>query len=217
MKSTAISVYQQKRTEVREGRFQPPAIKRCSCTVNELLDDYLESCMARQIRDPRILSGRLRIWREAIGKKSARMVSVGDIESALLKYANGKPLGPNHTRRAEKRAPATVKRALIALKSCFPGEKTGSHRTDLPLHWEDYLEEAGIEDFRWHDLRHTTASRLAMSGVDLYTIAKILGHSDLSMTVRYAHLAPGYLQEAMKKLAGYAHSKTDTKTGTNEE
>ena len=51
------------------------------------------------------------------------------------------------------------------------------------------LERAGIEDFRFHDLRHTFASWYMMNGGDLYELAKILGHSNIKMTERYAKLA----------------------------
>ena len=76
--------------------------------------------------------------------------------------------------------------------------KNGIKNTD----WKRYLREAGIEDFHWHDLRHTFASRLAMRGVDLFTVSKLLGHSTLEMTQRYAHLAPDYLQNAVEGLVG---------------
>ena len=49
------------------------------------------------------------------------------------------------------------------------------------------LKDAGIENFRIHDLRHTYGTRLAQSGVDLYTIAKLLGQKDIRSTQRYAH------------------------------
>ena len=56
-------------------------------------------------------------------------------------------------------------------------------------HADDLLERAGIKDFRFHDLRHTFASWYMMNGGDLYELAKILGHSNIKMTERYAKLA----------------------------
>ena len=55
--------------------------------------------------------------------------------------------------------------------------------------WVKALERAKIKNFRWHDLRHTAASYLAMSGISPLEIAKILGHRTLEMTMRYSHLA----------------------------
>jgi len=61
------------------------------------------------------------------------------------------------------------------------------------------LHRVGITDACCHTLRHTAASRRVMAGVDLYTVKKILGHRDTSTTERYAHLAPGFLQEAVNR------------------
>ena len=55
------------------------------------------------------------------------------------------------------------------------------------------LEQVGIEDFRFHDLRHTFASWYMMNGGDLYELAKILGHSNIKMTERYAKLGKRHI------------------------
>jgi integrase len=59
---------------------------------------------------------------------------------------------------------------------------------------------AGIVDFRFHDPRHTAGSWLSMSGKDINTISKILGHKDVRMSVRYSHLSTQYLGEAVNCL-----------------
>lgn len=64
------------------------------------------------------------------------------------------------------------------------------------------LERAGIEGFRWHDLRHTFASRLVMAGVPLHTVQTLLGHKTIVTTMRYAHLSPGHLREAVERIEG---------------
>jgi integrase len=70
----------------------------------------------------------------------------------------------------------------------FPG-KNPQKPIDLRCAWEKALKETGIEDFRWHDLRHSTASYLAMNKASLAEIAEVLGHKTLSMVKRYAHLS----------------------------
>jgi integrase len=93
--------------------------------------------------------------------------------------------------------------AIVTLKVVHArGEGNGrvfqSEKTGEPLengrHWfDDAVIEAGIKDFRWHDLRHTFASRLRTKGTPLEDIADLLGHKSLTMTRRYAHLWPNNL------------------------
>lgn len=81
----------------------------------------------------------------------------------------------------------------------FPG-KNGDKLESVKKAWARILKLAQIKNFRWHDLRHHFASRLAMGGVDLNTILELLGHSDIQMTLRYAHLAPQHKAKAVAVL-----------------
>lgn len=62
------------------------------------------------------------------------------------------------------------------------------------------LKKAGIEDFKFHDLRHTFASQLVRNGVDLFVVQKLLGHANPKMTQRYAHLQQEQLRDAIRKI-----------------
>ncbi|MDP2786238.1 MAG: site-specific integrase [Sulfurimicrobium sp.] len=72
---------------------------------------------------------------------------------------------------------------------------------DLETTWRAALRTAAITDFHWHDLRHTAASYLTMSGVSLVEVAKVLGHRTLAMVARYSHLSDEHIVATGEKLA----------------
>lgn len=93
-------------------------------------------------------------------------------------------------------------RSLIEDRLFPPTTKSKkSEFLNLRAPWEDALKAAKITDFHWHDLRHTAASYLAMSGVSLVEIAKVLGHRTLAMVARYAHLSDEHIVTTGIKLA----------------
>ena len=71
----------------------------------------------------------------------------------------------------------------------------------LSYRWHHVREKVGLKDFRWHDLRHTTASFLAQNGASLPEIGHVLGHSSPSITAKYAHLVAGQPVTGADKLA----------------
>lgn len=81
----------------------------------------------------------------------------------------------------------------------FPG-RNGGVLNNVNKAWASVRAAAGLRNFRFHDLRHTFASTLVQEGVDLNTVRELLGHSSISMTLRYSHLAPSNRIDAVEKL-----------------
>ncbi|MHA1575141.1 MAG: tyrosine-type recombinase/integrase [Alphaproteobacteria bacterium] len=120
------------------------------------------------------------------------------------------------TKNAEKRSMTLPKFAMSVLNFyrkrldkdelfLFPSNN-GLKPMDIRRPWKNALKKAEIEDFRFHDLRHTTASYLVMGGASLVEVAEILGHKTLQMVQRYAHLSEGHkkkvIEDYSKKMFG---------------
>lgn len=93
---------------------------------------------------------------------------------------------------------AKVRRIDTAL--LFPSKIKPQQPIELKKAWQTALNKAQIENFHWHDLRHCTASYLAMDGASLAEIAEVLGHKTLSMVKRYAHLSDGHVSNVVASM-----------------
>ena len=80
--------------------------------------------------------------------------------------------------------------------------EAGTKIRNLHRGYYNALRRAKIEDFRFHDIRHTFATRLVQAGIDLYKVATLLGHKDIKMTQRYAHHYPESLRDGVEVLDG---------------
>lgn len=82
----------------------------------------------------------------------------------------------------------------------FPSRIDPKRPADLRSAFNYALKRAGIEDFRWHDLRHSAASYLAMNGASLAEIAEVLGHKTLAMVKRYSHLSEAHTAQVVARM-----------------
>jgi integrase len=82
----------------------------------------------------------------------------------------------------------------------FPSLSNPQQPIGLKRAWETALKRAEITNFHWHDLRHCTASYLAMNGASLVEIAEVLGHKTLAVTQRYAHLSDGHVSNVVASM-----------------
>src|SRR6185437_3015398 len=145
-----------------------------------------------------------------------------DFERAQLRLGKTKNGRERHIRL---NAPAMG--ALLALRresagsgpvfvnAVTPGRYHGKARQSARNWFEASVRKAGIAEFTWHCLRHTFASRLVMAGVDIRTVAELMGHRTLAMTMRYTHLSPDHNLEAVERLARFGSGPTGTRTGTS--
>jgi integrase len=119
------------------------------------------------------------------------------------------------TRLRQERSLAAAEPSTINSQYVFCAPR-GGFLQNLQREWAPAVRKAGLEDFCFHDLRHTFASRLVMAGVDLYTVQTLLGHKSAAMVQRYAHLSPEHLRKAVEKLVTPINTKAQSvneKTG----
>ena len=106
---------------------------------------------------------------------------------------------------------ALIKRARFRAEHCPDSpwvfcNKEGDRIGDMRTAFNRACSKVGITDFTMHDLRHTCASWLVMAGRPILEVREMLGHASVTMTERYAHLAPDKLQDAARTLESKPHS-----------
>jgi len=142
----------------------------------------------------------------------ARRGEISGLKWADIDLANGRAL-LQQTKNTDKRTLALVPQVIAELKKIQKVRRIDTDRIfanpnngkrtypGFEVSWRTARTKAGIDDFRFHDLRHTFASRMAMDGRSLAEIAAALGHRTLAMVQRYAHLTDSHVQKAMEQTA----------------
>jgi len=116
------------------------------------------------------------------------------------------------TKNGEDRTIRLTERVKQTLENLEPKESgpvftyRGKAMIRFKASFETAREKARLHDFRFHDLRHTFASRLVQKGIPIYEVMHLTGHKSLSMVQRYAHLAPDYQAQAIAALNDFGHN-----------
>lgn len=114
------------------------------------------------------------------------------------------------TKNGEDRSIRLTDRAKLILKGLDPKDSGpvftygGKAFREFKHSFDTAREKAKLENFRFHDLRHTFASRLVQKGIPLYEVMHLTGHKSLEMVQRYSHLAPDYQERAIAALNSYS-------------
>ncbi len=148
---------------------------------------------------------------------------LGEIRTLKWKYIKGNRIEFPDSKTGYKRIPFN-KEAMLVLDSIpkipdnpyvICGSVEGQPIINLQKSWRRVRTKANLEDVRIHDLRHTFASHAVMGGAPLAIVSKLLGHSQIATTMRYAHLADKELLEASNGIGAYL--KVSNNTPVNDE
>lgn len=136
-----------------------------------------------------------------------------DLDRAVITLQN--------TKNGERRAVPLVGHAMSLLKEhsrirrldnphVFPAPRKTGEPINIKTSWTNALKAAGIENFRFHDLRHSAASYLAMNGATTAELAEILGHKTLAMVKRYSHLSHAHTSGVVSRMNAAIFGEPET-------
>jgi integrase len=123
-----------------------------------------------------------------------------DLSRGVIRL-EGRAQGDSAGTKSGKRREVPMRQAVYELLAALPEPRTGRiwRQNNIRTAFESAVEAACLEDLHFHDLRHHFASWYIMRGGSLPPLQQILGHADLKMTLRYAHLAPEHLRSEIAK------------------
>ena len=155
--------------------------------------------------------GRLRGEFVVAGDEMSGTITLATTPRPQDKAGDGRWVALNRIAVDALRAVKRDQRVMSPYVFCSP---EGRFLHNFERYWRRALRAAALADFRFHDCRHTFASRLALAGTDLYTVQRAGGWKSQSMVQRYAHLSPDHIKAAVERLAATSAVATGTKTGT---
>lgn len=165
------------------------------CEEKRLRDVIRRDCPAREAElDLSLYSGMRK------GEQLLLKWADVDLANGTARVRGKSGVRPVYLTESAKRALAQLERQA-GTRGTFVSPDTKSEEQQEWGRWfQKCVQKAGIENFHFHDLRHTFASRHAMAGTDLLTLARLLGHSKVTQTEKYAHLSPSHVREAVERM-----------------
>ena len=141
----------------------------------------------------------------------ARKSEITNLKWSDIDLENRKVITLYETKNGEIRFLPLTSHALEVMKAhyknratvsdyVFPSPRNPRQPWDIQFAWDNAIKAANIKDFRYHDLRHSAASYLAMNGASLNEIAEVLGHKSLQMVKRYAHLSEAHTSSVVASM-----------------
>lgn len=132
-----------------------------------------------------------------------------DMNRGVVWFKNSHRVGSRTKNRKDRAIPLNARSRAVLVeqfakypgsKYVFPNPRTKGRLGDVKHGFTSICQEIGLDDFHWHDLRHSFASRLAESGANATEIQRLLGHSDIRMSSRYIHATDARLRGAVDGL-----------------
>ncbi|SEN81126.1 Phage integrase family protein [Roseovarius tolerans] len=147
---------------------------------------------------------------------------LGEIQTLQWSFITDHGMELPDTKTGARRIP--LPQAARAVLSALPrlpdnpyviaGKVPGRYATDLQAPWRRIRARAGLHDVRIHDLRHTYASNAVSSGMPIQMVGRLLGHTQIQTTMRYAHLADDPVRRAAEenadRLSGFVSGNADS-------
>jgi integrase len=140
-------------------------------------------------------------WRDVDLDKGVVHLRVGN-ETTTKGGVRSLPIAPQALTILKERKQAQKVVDLAGLGFVFPSRVTRTKPVELKKPWSTALKRAGIDGFRWHDLRHSAASFMAAHGASLLEIGCVLGHKSAQTTKRYAHLTESATHDLVRVVSG---------------
>ena len=133
----------------------------------------------------------------------SRQITLRETKSGETQFQPMNSIAYEAFRRLIAMMPTHISGEVFHFINQYKGYKKTRNYYKLNYAWRKYCDLAGIKKYRWHDLRHTFASRMVINGESIVVVQRLMRHADVSTTMRYVHLAPRNIEDALSRLSNW--------------